>query len=94
MPDQEYGNVMIAGHAGTSRISFFGKLNKLVVGDSVSIDYKGKEYNYKVVKIYDIDKTGTAKILKEENTTTLTLITCRSKTKKQIIIICEQIKDK
>ena len=55
----------------------------------VSIDYKGKSYNYKVVNIYDIEKNGIAKIIRDTNKTTLTLITCRHNTQKQIVIICE-----
>ena len=45
----------------------------------------------KVVDIYDIEKTGTAEIIKNKNTTTLTLITCRHNTNKQIVIICEMV---
>lgn len=93
MPDQENGNVIIAGHSGSSRVSYFKKLDQLVIGDLVSLDYKNKIYNYKIVDIYDIEKTGTAEIIKNQNTTTLTLITCRHNTNKQIVIICELIKE-
>ena len=91
MPDQVNGNVIIAGHSGSARVSYFKKLDQLVIGDSVSMDYKNKTYNYKVVDIYDIEKTGTAEIIKNKNTTTLTLITCRHNTNKQIVIICEMV---
>ena len=91
MPDQVNGNVIIAGHSGSARVSYFRKLDQLVIGDSVSLDYKNKTYKYKVVDIYDIEKTGTAEIIKNKNTTTLTLITCRHNTNKQIIIICELV---
>ena len=91
MPDQVNGNVIIAGHSGSARVSYFRKLDQLVIGDSVSIDYKNKTYNYKVVDTYDIEKTGTAEIIRNKNTTTLTLITCRHNTNKQIVIICEMV---
>ncbi len=91
MPDQVNGNVIIAGHSGSARDSYFRKLDQLVIGDSVSIDYKNRTYNYKVVDIYDIEKTGKAEIIKNKNTTTLTLITCRHNTNKQIVIICELV---
>lgn len=91
MPDQVNGNVIIAGHSGSARVSYFRKLDQLVIGDSVSIDYKNRTYNYKVVDIYDIEKTGKAEIIKNKNTTTLTLITCRHNTNKQIVIICELV---
>lgn len=92
MPDQENGNVIIAGHSGSARISYFRKLDQLVIGDKASLNYKGKVYNYKIVDIYDIDKTGKAEIIREKNKSTLTLITCRHNTKKQIVVIAELIK--
>ena len=92
MPDQENGNVIIAGHSGSARISYFRKLDQLVIGDKASLNYKGKVYNYKIVDIYDIDKTETAEIIREKNKSTLTLITCRHNTKKQIVVIAELIK--
>ena len=90
MPDDENGNVIIAGHSGSARISYFRKLDRLEIGDEASIIYNGKTYTYKVVDIYDIEKTGKAKIVKEKNTTTLTLITCRHNTNRQIVVIFKQ----
>ena len=89
MPDQRYGNVMLAAHSGNARVSYFKNLNKLKMDDNVSISYKGKIYNYKVVNIYDIEKTGKAQIIRNKNVSTLTLVTCRHNTNKQIIVICE-----
>jgi len=90
MPDDENGNVIIAGHSGSARISYFRKLDRLEIGDEASIIYNGKTYTYKVVDIYDIEKTGKAEIVKEKNTTTLTLITCRHNTNRQIVVIFKQ----
>ena len=90
MPDEENGNVIIAGHSGSARISYFRKLDRLEIGDEASIIYNGKTYNYKVVDIYDIEKTGKAEIVKEKNITTLTLITCRHNTNRQIVVIFKQ----
>ena len=89
MPDKLNGNVIIAGHSGNSRISFFKNLYKLVIGDEIFMDYRNDTYKYKVVDIYEIEKTGTAEIIKKNNTTTITLITCKHNTNKQIIIIAE-----
>lgn len=91
MPDEENGNVIIAGHSGSARISYFRKLDRLEIGDEASIIYNGKTYNYKVVDIYDIEKTGKAEIVKEKNTTTLTLITCRHNTNRQIVVVFKQL---
>lgn len=88
-PDEENGNVILAGHSGNARISYFRKLDKLVQGDEVSIIYNGHEYKYKVVNIYDVEKIGTAHIVRNSEKNTLTLITCRHNTNKQIVVICE-----
>lgn len=89
MPDVNKGNLILAGHSGNSRISYFRNLDKLSLGDDVYIIYNNKTYQYKIVDIYDIEKTGTAEIIRNKNKTTLTLITCRHNTKRQIVIICE-----
>ncbi len=91
MPDVNNGNMIIAGHSGTARISYFRNLNRLDIDDLIIIDYNFNSYKYKVVDIYDIEKNGYAEISKEKNTTTLTLITCRHNTNKQIVIIAKQI---
>ena len=71
--------------------SFFKNLYKLETDDEVSIFYGGSEYKYKVVNQYDIEKTGTANIVRNAEKSTLTLITCRHNTNKQIIYICELV---
>ena len=88
-PDVINGNVILAAHSGTANISYFRNLDKINVGDEASIIYNGKTYNYKFVKIYDIEKTGKANIKRDNNTSTLTLVTCRHNTNKQIILIAE-----
>lgn len=91
MPDIENGNVILAGHSGNGSTAYFRNLYKLVNDDVISIFYNGYEYKYKVVNIYDIDKTGIAHIIRNASKNTLTLITCRDKTNKQIVVICELI---
>lgn len=91
MPDKENGNVILAGHSGNGRISFFKNLYKLEINDYVSIFYNGSEYKYKVVNLYEIEKTGKANIVRNVEKSTLTLITCKQNTNKQIVYICELI---
>lgn len=86
-PDFMNGNVILAAHSGTAYNSYFNNLDKINVGDEAFIYYNGKIYNYKFVKIYDIEKTGKANIKKYSNVSTLTLITCRHNTNKQIVLI-------
>lgn len=92
-PDIEKGNFILASHSGSGRVAYFKNLYKLSINDDISIFYGGNEYKYKVKNIYDIDKTGTANIVRNMEKTTLTLITCRQGTKKQIIIICELLEN-
>lgn len=91
MPDKENGNVILAGHSGNSGISYFRKLNKLQNDDTVSIVYNGKEYKYKMVNSYEIEKNGYAHIVRNAEKSTLTLITCKHNTNKQIVVICELV---
>ena len=91
MPDVENGNVILAGHSGNSRVSYFRKLNKLQNDDTVSIVYNGKEYKYKMVNSYEIEKNGYAHIVRNAEKSTLTLITCKHNTNKQIVVICELV---
>ena len=91
-PDVEKGNFMIAGHSGNGWKAFFNELYKLVIGDSIYIDYKGKRYTYQINNIYTQPKTGKLAVYRNENQTTLTLITCtNNSTTTQTIYIAEQI---
>lgn len=91
MPDIENGNFILAAHSGSGTKAYFKNLYKLKNEDEIIVIYNGYEYIYKVVNIYDIDKTGTAQIIRNKHKNTLTLITCRENTNKQIIIISELI---
>ena len=87
-PNKDKGNVILASHSGTASISYFKNLYKLSNGDEVLIIYNGNTYNYKVSSKYKIDKTGYAKIKRDNSKRTLTLITCEGDDK-QIVVICE-----
>lgn len=91
MPDVEKGNVILVGHSGNSKISYFRKLHKLQNDDIVSIVYNNKEYKYKMVNSYEIEKNGYAHIVRNAEKSTLTLITCKQNTNKQIVVICELV---
>lgn len=89
MPDQKNGNFIIAAHAGTSRISFFKNLPKLKINDQAIVYYKNKIYKYELVNTYEINKTGVANIVKEKDKSVMTLITCKTKTNKQLVFVFE-----
>ena len=54
MPDEDKGNLIIAGHSGNAYISYFRYLNKLSYGDIATVYYNGRTYNYKLVNTYEI----------------------------------------
>lgn|SRR5574344_1479964 len=88
MPDQEYGNVILASHRGTSNIAYFNKLENLNSNDVVIIYYQGIKYIYEISSIYEQDKTGTIQIKKDNTKSTITLITCKRNSKdKQLVFI-------
>lgn len=91
MPDVNSGNFILAAHSGNSIISYFKDLDKLKNNDLAYVYYAGKEYMYQVVNKYEIKKTGYAKIERDKNKNTLTLISCKHGTNYQIIVIFELI---
>ena len=88
-PDKEGGNVILVAHSGTSGVAYFRNVDKLSLNDEIYLDYNNKTYSYKITNIYDIEKTGIAPIRKETTKSTITLITCRHSTNKQIVVIAE-----
>lgn len=89
MPDKENGNVIIAGHSGNSYMAYFKNLVKLNNGDEAKIFYNGKTYIYNLIKSYEVDKTGKIALAKNKDRQTLTLITCKHNTNKQIVFVFE-----
>lgn len=81
MPDVVNGNLILAGHNGSSYISFFKNLYILNKNDKVYIYYQGYKYEYTLDNIYDTPKDGNIEIYRDHNKTTLTLITCKKNTK-------------
>lgn len=88
MPNIEKGNLILASHNGTSPISFFSNLWKLEPGDEIYIYDNHFQYIYQLDHVYDVEKTGKIEIMRDNNQTTITLITCKrgSKTKQEVYI--------
>lgn len=88
-PDVERGNLILASHSGTSYISYFKNLYKLNIGDYAYIYYKGIKYQYQIVNIYNVEKTGKVAIYRNNSATVLTLITCTkdSETEQTVYIL-------
>lgn len=75
-PDVDKGNLIIAGHSGDYSNSYFRNLYLLEVGDDIIIHYNNKKYIYEIAKIYLENKDGNVRIIRDNDRTTLTLITC------------------
>ena len=90
-PSEEGGNLILLAHSGNSNISFFKNLYKMKLDDIIYLDYNNNTYKYKLVNIYDIEKNGKAPIRKNTTKSSITLITCRNNTNKQIVLIGELI---
>ena len=88
LPTDLNGNVVLEAHSGTSTISYFNQLHKLIINDYVYIYYQGTKYIYTVNKKYDVKKDGAVEVSRNTNKNTLTLITCKKDTNdRQLVII-------
>lgn len=91
-PDVDRGNLILMAHSGNAYISYFRYLYKLELGDMAYVTFKGKKYTYTLVNTYDVPKVGQAKIIRNFDKTTLTLITCTHNSDDyQSIYILEQV---
>ena len=88
MPNVDNSNLILAGHNGTSSVSFFKDLYKLKEDSLIYLYYDGYKYIYKLNNYYDTDKDGKVEIIRNRYKTTITLITCKKGTKdKQTVFI-------
>lgn len=88
MPDIENSNLILAGHNGTSSVSFFNDLDKLKEDSLVYVYYNNIKYIYKINNNYEVKKDGKVEIIRNRNKTTITLITCKKDSKdKQLVYI-------
>lgn len=88
MPNVENSNLILAGHNGTSGVSFFRNLYKLKEDSLIYIYYDGIKYIYKLNNSYDTSKDGEVEIVRNKYKNTITLITCKRGTKdKQTVFI-------
>lgn len=88
MPDIENSNLILAGHNGTSNVSFFYDLDKLKEDSLVYVYYNNIKYIYKINNNYEVKKDGKVEIIRNRNKTTITLITCKKDSEdKQLVYI-------
>ena len=86
-------NCVIAGHRGYGGASYFRYIEKLQIGDSVTITNLWETLEYRVVQIKIIYPNEVKEILIQENRDLLTLLTCHpyaSGGKQRYLVICER----
>lgn len=72
----EVGNCAIAGHRNYTFGSYFSRLDEVKVGDHITIEYKGTEFEYEVYKILTVLPTDSSVLAQTKNNSIVTLITC------------------
>ena len=88
MPDVKNSNLILAGHNGTSKVSYFNNLDKIKDNTLIYIYYNGIKYTYRYDNSYEVFKTGSAVIKRNRDVNTLTLITCKNNDDiKQVVYI-------
>ena len=85
-PDNN-GNFILYAHSGNSNMSFFRNLNKVNINDRVNVYFNGIKYKYKIIKKYDIEKSGTASVLSSKENKYITLITCNQERKGYQVVV-------
>ena len=90
----ENGNFILYAHSGNSKIAFFHNLNKLEKDDDIYVYYNGIKYQYKVLRKYDIAKTGKASVMDSKVNKYITLITCnQQKDDYQIVVVGKLVEE-
>lgn len=88
MPNKDKGMLVLAGHNGNSRVSYFDRLNELNKEDKVYVYYANNKYTYEISNMYEAEKNGTITVKKEREKTVIVLISCKKNTKdKQLVYI-------
>ncbi len=75
-PNLTNTNTVIGAHSGNGSNSFFTNLDKIELGEKVNYFYKGKKYEYKVIKKFFVDESNTKILNNIKEKTTLTIFTC------------------
>ena len=86
-------NCVIAGHRGYSGASYFRYLDKLHVGDTVSVTNLWETLTYRVSEIRIIDPSDVDEILIQPGRELLTLLTCHpyaSGGRQRYVVYCER----
>lgn len=78
----QIGNTVLSGHSSNDIIDrgdykfIFARLDQLVNGDTIYVNYQGKRYSYTVTKKEVVKPTEVSKLVYKTDKPILTLITC------------------
>ena len=86
-PDKENSTVIIGAHSGVGEKAYFKDFDKLVIGDTVTLKYKNKDYTYKITDIKKDDKDGKININYNNKSNRLILYTCYPHDKTSYMVI-------
>ena len=90
----ENTNCVIAGHRGYNGASYFRYIDKLKVGDLVSVTNLWERLTYRVCEIKIIDPYDVTEILIQPGRELLTLLTCHpyaSGGRQRYVVYCERV---
>lgn len=93
-PIVENSNLILAGHNGSSSVSFFKNLYKVKEDSLIYLYYDGYKYIYKLNHSYDTVKDGKVEIKRNRYKTTITLITCKKNSENQQTVYIGYLVDK
>lgn len=96
-PSQNGSNFILAAHSGSGWNAYFTNLDKLKIGAMAYVTYEGKEYSYKLKKIYaDPKGDGKVTVSRLSDKKQLTLVTCKRPGYKKyyLVLVFELVEEK
>lgn len=84
--DDEFGNIILAGH---NNKNVFGKLHSMKVNDPIKIVTHAQTYNFIITEKHTINDDDFSYFNQIIDKKILTLVTCQNNNKKRLIVIAE-----
>lgn len=91
MPDEKNSILIIGGHSGYGKYAYFDNLKELKKDDNVSLTYKNKKYNYKIINHYLDSKDGSISVNNYKDKNILILYTCYTDKKNFLVYVAEMV---
>ncbi|MDO5568769.1 MAG: sortase [bacterium] len=87
MPNYKYGNTILFAHNGTSKVSYFRNIDRLEKDDVIFIYYDEIKYSYKVIDKYYVKENSKEPLMRKDDKSIITLITCKKGNNRYRLII-------